>query len=181
MNASPLRLRLTQKILQIIILVIFIASCQNSNKKDRNQIKTFDLKELPKLTLVKLSDLGFTDIEYIPFETSDQSLISGNDDVFSPIEIVAGSNYYLIKRFTTIVKFFENGSFQTRIGKVGKGPGEYTVAHDIEINSLGHNIFLVSAWQKKFNVYSESGEFIGSYQMPLYAPIDFKFVDNNIL
>ena len=177
MNASLLKLRL----IQIFILTLFVISCQNSSYMGNNQIITFDLKELPKLTMVKLSDLGFTDIEYIPLETSDQSLIPGTDDVFSPIEIVVGENYYLIKRFKTILKFLGNGSFQARIGTVGRGPGEFTVAHDIDINSKEKNIYLVSAWQKKFNVYSESGEFKRSFNVPLYAPIDFRFVEDNIL
>lgn len=177
MNASLLKLGL----IQILILTLFVISCQNSHNNDKNQIKTFDLKELPKLTIVKLSDLGFTDIEYIPLETSEQSLVSGTDDVFMPIKIVVGENYYLIKRFTTILKYQDNGSFQARIGTVGRGPGEFTVAHDIDINFKDHNIYLVSAWQKKFNVYSESGEFKRSFNMSLYAPIDFRFVDENIL
>lgn len=178
MNASELKLRL----IQILILALFVISCQNSHNKDKNQIKTFDLKELPKLTMVKLSDLGFTDIEYIPLETSEQSLVSGTDDVFFPIKIVVDENSYLmIIRYKTILKFQDNGSFQARIGTVGKGPGEFTVAHDVDINSEDHNTYLVSAWQKKFNVYTESGEFKRSFNMPLYAPIDFRFVDNDIL
>jgi len=138
MNASMLKLRF----IQILILALFVISCQNSNNKDNNQIKTFDLKELPKLTMVKLSDLGFTDIEYIPLETSEKSLISGTDDVFFPIKIVVGENFYLIKRFNTILKFQYNGSFQARIGTVGRGPGEFTVAHDIDINSKDHCFYL---------------------------------------
>jgi hypothetical protein len=39
----------------------------------------------------------------------------------------------------------------------------------------------VDGWQKKFNVYSESGEFERTFKMPLYAWIDFRFIDNKIL
>jgi hypothetical protein len=177
MKASMLKLRL----ILILSLYPLVISCQNSNNKDKNQIKTFDLKELPKQTLIRLSELGFTDIEYIPLETNEQSLISGTDEVFFPIKIIVGENFYIINRFNTILKFHGNGSFQTKIGNVGRGPGEFTVAHDIDINSEDHNIYLVSAWQKKFNVYSESGEFKRSFNMPLYAPIDFRFADDNIL
>lgn len=176
MNTLLLKFRLTQ----IFILTFFVISCQNLNNKNKNQIKTFDLKELHKPTMVKLSDLGFTDIEYIPLETGEQSII-GKEDIFYPIKIVVGKNYYLIKRFNTILKFKDNGSFQERIGSVGRGPSEFTVAHDIDINLKNKNVYLVSAWQKKFNVYSENGEFKRSFNMPLYAPIDFRFVDGNIL
>ena len=52
---------------------LLIISCQSANSKDKSQIRTFDLKELPKISEIKLSDLGFVDIEYIPLKTNDQS------------------------------------------------------------------------------------------------------------
>jgi hypothetical protein len=48
--------------IKILIISLFAISCQNSANKAKNQIKTFDLKELPKITNVKLSDLGIIDI-----------------------------------------------------------------------------------------------------------------------
>ncbi len=130
--------------------------------------------------MIKLSDLGFKDIEYIPLETNESSII-GPDDVFLPIKIIAGENYFLINRFTSILKFQSNGSFQTKIGNKGRGPGEFTVVHDLDVNANNNEIYIVSAWQKKFNVYSETGGFIRSFDIPLYAPIDFRLVDGKIL
>ena len=74
-----------------------------------------------------------------------------------------------------------NGSFVNTIGIEGRGPNEFLVAHDVDINVEDHNIYLVSAWQKKFNVYTNSGEFIRTFKMPLYAPINFRFIGDNIL
>ena len=166
---------------KILVLSIFIICCQNRNISAQYQIKTFDLTKLPKQSTIKLSDLGFVEIEYIPLETNAQSLISGSDDLITGNKIIVGDNFFLIQRFTTILEFNMNGSFVTRIGTVGRGPNEFLVAHDVDFNSKDHNIYLVSAWQKKFNVYSESGEFIRTFKMPLYAPIDFRFIDGNIL
>ncbi len=165
----------------ILIFSLVAVSCQNANNRHENQIVTFDLKELPEITEVKLSDLGFVDIEYIPMETNEQSLITGSDDLITGNKIIVGNGFFLIKHFTTILKFNNNGSFATIIGKKGRGPNEFTVAHDVDINPVDHNIYLVSAWQKKFNVYSESGEFVRAFKMPLYAPINFRFSDGNIL
>ncbi len=166
---------------KILIITLIVISCQNSSNKGKDQIITFDLKELPKLTTIKISDLGFTNIEYIPLETNYQNIISEPDDIFSPIQILVGEGYYLLKHYNIILKFQDNGSFVTKIGKEGKGPDEFTVAHDIDINSIDHCIYLVSAWQKKFNVYSECGEFLRTFKMPLYAPLDIRFVDGKIL
>jgi hypothetical protein len=166
------------KILSILLLII---NGQGTNDKDKNHIVTFNLKELPNTTEIKLSDLGFVDIEYIPMETNEQSFITGSNDLITGNKIITGNSFFLIQHYTTILMFNNNGSFVTRIGSVGRGPNEFTVAHDVDINSKDHKIYLVSAWQKKFNVYSESGEFIKTFNMPLYAPIDFRFIDGNIL
>ena len=64
-----------------LIIFLLVISCYNTIDA-QDLIKTFNLTKLPKLTTVKLSDLGFVDIEYIPLETKEQSLISGIDVVF---------------------------------------------------------------------------------------------------
>lgn len=172
----------------LIIILIFVSTgygCQNVKHVSDSGIVTFDLKELPEISDLKLTDLGFTDIEYFPLETSEQSVISFTDNIFlgptPPIKIVVGEGFYLIQQFNTILKFREDGSFLTKIGTAGRGPEEFTVAHDINFNIEDRNIYLVSGWQKKFNVYSENGEFLRTFQMPLYALTEFSFVDNNIL
>jgi len=104
-----------------LFLCLFTISCLSTNEKTGNKIKTFDLSVLPKPASVKLSDLGFVDIEYIPLETNEQSLITGTNDIFFPVKISADENSYLISRFTTILRFHSNGSFATRIGTVGRG------------------------------------------------------------
>lgn len=169
------------KYLIIILPFFFFVFCYKNVKYTNDTgISKFDLKNLPETSNLKLSDLGFVDIEYIPLETTEQSLI-GTDDVFMPIQIVVDENFYIIKRTNTILKFQGNGSFLAKVGTVGRGPNEFMVAHGIDINPFDHNIYLVSAWQKKFNVYFESGEFKRSFNMPLYAQVDFRFVDGNIL
>ena len=174
-----------KRLIIILTLISIGYGCKNVNNMNDSCIVTFNLTELPKITNPRLTDLDFVDIEYIPLETSEQSVISFTDNVLigsiPPIKIVVGEGFYLIKQFNTILKFREDGSFVTKIGAVGRGPNEFTVAHDIDINIEDRNIYLVSAWQKKFNVYSETGEFKRSFNMPLYAPIDFRFVDNKIL
>lgn len=164
----------------VLILSLFVISCQSTNKKDENQIMYFDIKELPIISEVKLSDLGFADIEYIPLETNEHSIISGTNDVFMPIKISVGERFYLIKHFNTILKFQNNGLFVTKIGTVGRGPNEFTVAHDANIEEKSQNIYLLARWQKKFFVYSERGELIKTLHIP-FSPNGFSFLENGIL
>jgi hypothetical protein len=170
-------------LIKILLISLLAIDCQNAYKKDENQIKTFHLKGLPEITDIKLSDLGFVDIEYIPLETNELSLISKTNSVIHNWngKFIVGKNYFLIKYWTTILMFRSDGSFVSRIGTVGSGPDEFLVAHDVDIDENKKNIYLVSGWQKKINVYSDNGEFIRTFKIPLYAEIDFRFVEDKIL
>lgn len=166
---------------KMLIMSLFIISCQSANNKDKSQIKTFDLKELPKISEIKLSDLGFVDIEYIPLETNEQSVM-GHFDVNAVTDrFIVGNSFFIIKQFNTIVKFQSDGSFDTRIGTAGRGPTEFQAAHDIDLDKENQNIYLVSGWQEKFNVYSESGEFVRTFKIPFYAPVQFRLYEDKIL
>ena len=169
-------------IIKILIISLFVISCQNAKNKDKNQIVTFDLKVLPKITNVKLSDLGFVDIEYIPIETNEQSLITGSDDLFLGNKIITGDRVFLIQHLNKILKFDSKGSFVTIIGTVGRGPNEFTVAYDVGVEEKSQNIYLLalSGTNMKFNVYSESGEFIKAFQIPFYS-YEFRFIEDGIL
>lgn len=167
-----------------LILCWSVIGCHSSRNKDQSTIKTFNLKELPNLSTLKLSDLGFVNIEYIPLETNEESMLPNIEGLslnWGNHRIIADDNYFLLKHWNKILKFRSDGSFVGPVGTKGRGPNEYTVAHDIDVNPENHNTYLVSAWQKKFNVYSDTGGFIRSFQMPIYAPVEFKFVDGNIL
>jgi hypothetical protein len=166
--------------LKILIFSVFAISCQNADNKDNNQLITFDLKELPEVTGVKLSDLGFDDNEYIPLETNEQSIISGTDDLFMRNKIVIGERKYLMQRFSTILEFQTDGKFITRIGTKGRGPEEFTAAHDVNIKKVSKDIYLLTRWQNKYFVYSKSGKFLRTFQCPLNTT-NFKVTGDGIL
>jgi hypothetical protein len=169
------------KTIIILILPLFVIGCQPSINKEQSKIRTFDLKEEPEISEVKLSDLGFVDIDYIPLETNDQSVIGRFGVKAVTGRFIVGNNFYLIKPVNTIWKFRSDGSFETRIGTPGRGPTEFQIAHDIDIDQKSQKIYLVSGWQEKFNVYSETGEFVKTFKFPIHAPIRFRLNESNIL
>jgi hypothetical protein len=77
--------------------------------------------------------------------------------------------------------FRHDGSFVTKIGTNGRGPNEFTVAHDVDINPADESIYLVDGWQQKFLVYSKSGEITQTFKSPLSAAISFRFTKDGIL
>jgi hypothetical protein len=170
--------------INVIILSIVLISCHDIIIYAQYPIQTFDLAKLPKQSTVKLSDLGFADIEYIPLETSTQSLISGIDLVFfneySINKIISGDGYFIIKNGERVLKFKDNGSFIASIGKIGRGPNELNHIEDLDIDKENQNIYMVSGWQKKFCQYSPNGEFIKTFNVPFYVR-EFKFYEDKVL
>ncbi len=165
---------------KMLILSLFVLSCHNVSKKSENQITTFSLKELPKLTTLKLSDLGLIDIKYIPLETNEQSMISGTNDLITGNKLIVGEGFYLVKYFKTILEYQSDGSFVARIGTVGRGPNEFLVPHDVKVNEKTQYIYVLAGWQKKFFVYSKNGELIRTFQIPFFSS-EFSFFENEIL
>jgi hypothetical protein len=163
----------------IFIINIFLFSCHTSEKVKDSQIVKYNLKILPKITNVKLSELGFKDIEYIPLESNGNNIISGTNEFILGNKIIVGNHYYLIKYFNTILKFQDDGHFVCRIGTEGRGPNEFTVAHDADIEEKSQNIYLLAGWQNKIFVYTEGGSLISSIRVPYST--DFNLNGDKVL
>lgn len=144
----------------ILLACLVLIGCNDIDLNKGNKIISFNLGNNPKITTVKLSDLGFEDIEYIPLETNDQSLISNIR------KIRVGNDFFLLQYFTRLLTFKKDGSFLAKIGIEGRGPEEFLVAHDVDIEKESQNIYLVSAWERKFNVYTSSGIFLRTFKSP---------------
>jgi len=156
-------------LVKIAILSLLLISCNRTDNEDGKVILTYNLKELPKVSEVKLSELGFIDISYIPLETNEQSVIEQIG------EVKIGNEFFLVKSFNSILLFMNDGSFVTKIGTTGKGPNEFQVAHDLNVDKRNQTIYLVSGWQSRFFVYSAGGELLRTFKIPLYAAISFRF------
>ena len=157
-----------------LIFLIFI-SCILSTITLTGQLVTFDLKKLPKQTSVKLSEIGATEIKYIPLQTTQQSLISEIKD------IIFAKDYFITQYYAEINMFLYDGSFVTRIGKIGRGPNEFTTAHDVDINPKGESIYVADGWLQKFVVFNKYGKVIRTFKTPLRGPMDFRFTEDGIL
>ncbi|MGE5458584.1 MAG: 6-bladed beta-propeller [Methanococcaceae archaeon] len=162
------------------ILIFLTIVSIGSVSVDDSSIVTFNLKELPKVSEIKLSELGFADIEYVPLESNEQCMISGTDDLLTGNKFIIGERNYIIQRYTTILEFNTDGSFITSIGTKGRGPNEFTAAHDVKIDPNSKEIYLLARWQKKFFVYSEDGKIIRTFQIA-FSPSDFHFIGEDIL
>ena len=173
-------MKATFTLLSLIVLLLINTSCK-SPTEDGDELKTFDLTTLPEVKTVKLSELGFKNIEYIPLETTDSSLIQRKFSPISFYKVLSGDGFFIIRQFTTVLKFRDDGSFIQKIGTVGRGPGEFQVCHDIDVDELGR-IYIVDAWKEKFFKYSENGDLIKIFNSPLVRKaVEFIYFDGKFL
>lgn len=143
----------------ILIIAITLYIFKNSSFSNDNQSKenipiTFDLNNLKETTGVKLSDLGITEIHYVPLETSQRALIK---DIFL---LKSDKNSIYIFDYLNIKRFALDGSFNAQIGKRGKGYGEYHLMSDFSVGSDNQDIYILSPHENKIYIYSLDGRFI---------------------
>ena len=162
----------------IRILVLFVMLLMESlilSVTAECQSLKVDLRKLPEKEAIRLSDLGATDIQYIPLETTKQNVLPEIK------EIVFGKSFFLTHSYANINMFRYNGQFVTKISKEGRGPDEITVAHAIDINPKDESIYLVDGWLQKFLVYNRDGKLMRSFKSPLKIAIDFRITNDVIL
>jgi hypothetical protein len=161
--------------LRFLLINFVFVSCIVLPETVEGQLLTFDLKKLPEKATIKLSEIGATDIQYIPLETNPQSVIPRIS------KIIFSKSYFLTQSYTDINMFRYDGSFVTKIGTIGKGPAEFTVAHDVDINPKDESIYIADGWLKKFLIYNKNGKVVRTFKCPVSASMIFKFTDDGIL
>lgn len=112
--------------------------------------------------------------EYIPLETTEESLMS-EIDIFKKI----GSNYFFSDNTDAIFIFDEAGRFVNKINRNGRGHGEYVRIKDFDVRD--NQLYVLSEGLLKVLVYNFEGDFLRSYDTDysyakLYLLDDDKFV-----
>jgi hypothetical protein len=90
----------------------------------------------------------------------------GNLASIQKILMDADHNFIVFDTRKNIIKFSPNGKFICRIGRQGRGPGEYTALQDISLDSAGKNIYLLSLG--KVIEYATDGKYVTSYDVPAF-------------
>jgi hypothetical protein len=129
-----------------LFLLLFLTISCNSQNKDLYQFDPRTFKE-NKITLSEIAD----DITYIPLDNS------------IPIGITyklknADDNLYLSIKDVGILKFDRSGKLVTKIGSIGRGPGQYTHFMDFAVDEKTGNVFVMGPGIIK--IYSKSGLFV---------------------
>jgi hypothetical protein len=153
---------------------ITVPSMENTSTV-KGRLLTFDLRDLPDIKTVKLSDFGVSEIEYIPLKTTTKTVIP-------PIgNIIFSKNYFLTKSSSCINMFRYDGTFVTEIGTNGRGPNEYIFASDVDIDPKNESIYIGDGRQSKFLVIDKDGKVVRTFKSPQTGYMMFKFIKDGIL
>ncbi|MFH0842573.1 MAG: 6-bladed beta-propeller [Bacteroidota bacterium] len=159
----------------IFIVLVLIICCSRSKSSEKEELRIFNITEKPKISEIKLSTLGFYDIEYIPLESTDSSMFKGIN------MIKTSEDFFLIHTYDRILRFGRNGSYEATIGSSGRGPDEYLVANDVEIDKDNHLIYLVDGLKKQLLVYSDDGKLLRKHKIICASGIQFRFINDGFL
>ena len=143
-------------IFTVIILVLFfscITRIEQSNTSGEIHI-VIDPNNLPEMA--KLSEL-VKSVRLIPLETNSSCLIGSTG------KISFGKNHILVQVMdgeSELFHFNPEGKFLNKIGRKGKGPGEYTNVRGITAFEDSLFVYVGMSSKRKINKYSFDGNFI---------------------
>lgn len=136
------------KLLSFLLIIIFCSCGGESTYKTANtdSVLVIDLLLEPESKVTKLSEFA-EDVEYIPLQTTDSSLIGGVVN-----KIVTTDNSIYILNNNVILCFDIDGKFLFKLDKQGRGPEEYMYISDFDVSS-DNKILTILSTDKKFQVY----------------------------
>jgi hypothetical protein len=151
------------RIIRIWLLcsLIFSVSCNNNKIQDVSidgSMKIIDMDNTKKEDLIPMSEF-FSHAKTIILETGDNILLGKikgiqvyNDLIFI-LDAQQDMGVYI---------FNKTGKFIRKIGKIGRGPGEYLTVSDFTIDQDNDNIYLLDCDANKIYKYKITGEFEAS-------------------
>ena len=129
------------KVKLLIVLLIIFCSCgrkSNDNKSDAGSVIKIDLLSEPGSKVEKLSEFA-VDIDYIPLQTTENSLIGNLRS-----KIVNIDKRIYIQSNKEILCFDREGKFLFKLENSGRGPQEYVDIIDFDISSDNKTLTILS-------------------------------------
>jgi len=149
LRSKPLVLRTL-----LFALYLFTFSC----KQEQTSLYEFDPTKMAenKITLSEIAD----DISYVPLDNSFQVGIIYNYQI-------TNNSIYLSAKDIGVLKYNKQGKFVSKIGSIGRGPGEYNFCFDFSVDDNRETIYVLD--QDILMIYSKSGNFLRSISLKEYG------------
>ena len=163
------------KYIYFLPFVLIFSSCLCPNPKKHqveviagsinltDSINIIDV-DIPKIGAINIDEY-ILDVNYIPLETNKESIIGEISKIVS-----YRNKFYILDKITSsILVFDENGGFDSKIDKKGKGSGEYVKISDFNIDKISDQIVVLTDMPQKIIRYSLSGQLINEILPPCYT------------
>jgi len=177
--------KLIFNLLVLFLFVLFLTQCQFGSKGSHakiveingNKIINCNISEVTDTVDFPLSKIIKT-CEVVPLETTDSSLFENIYHVGISDHYIAIHSYgrYPIKLFDRKGKFIRN------VGRIGRGPGEFSSLYGIQLDEPANKIYLTPfARAKELIVYSLNNEILPGIPL-IYQQTKFHaYVENNVV
>ncbi len=139
-----------------LLVIIALLSCNKNNEFIENSnCSNVTIHDIKKYNILKYSDL-FDSIRLVKLETSDQCLIGNINRIVN-----YKNKFYILDRQIAKALFVFNdcGKFCGRIGKIGKGPGEYINPDYFHIDPISEEILIYDRFKNEIISYNINGNF----------------------
>jgi len=162
----------------LLIIISIFPSCHNfgpaKENRSANRPYLIDLEKNFEAKSVLLSSIG-KKIEYIPLETTPNSIIGSLNGVgLSLAKIIFSNSFIFISDGEKLLQFDRSGKFIKQIGTVGRGPGQYLEPIDFCIDEKKSNIYVING--RSVMEFDFDGQYKGSSQYAwssvLFMPVD---------
>ncbi len=144
--------------LHFIVLIFFLFSCSGTKV---NSIPEIDFEDAVENNQeIRLSNYA-SDIEYIPLETSSESIMSATQ---TDMMVFDSKIYIASQRGNCVYSFDSDGSYIGTFNRIGNGPEEYSFVFDFEFENDSSGAILVLC-HKDVIRYTLKGEWIGKISL----------------
>lgn len=142
----------------VLLVLQFFGSFAEGNKKHVQSISLPILKDISGSINVNTI---FDEFEYIPLESSEQSIFAHIDKL-----VIHNNHFYILDKAKAkkIFVFAEDGKFIRTIGRIGKGPGEYSNIEDFTIATETDNVVILT-YPSRVITYDSKGQFINEKRL----------------
>lgn len=165
--------KFAREILIIFVLLVQLG-CNNEKKPDRPievEVISIDAKSGSQSELSEQIQL----VKALKLETTEESLIGNIDKI-----VVLDDRVYILDRFVAkaLFVFDTTGTFLFKMGKVGKGPGEFLSPNDFSVGKDGIKVLCNATY--RILEWNKSGDYISEERIP-YRVLNFHQYPKDII
>jgi hypothetical protein len=157
-------------------MLLLVSGSSKTNNVSRNKdIIVLNIDKLSSDNKLLYSNF-FNSCKIIPLETEENCLIGQIDQ----IHVTNDELYILDSRFAkSLFVFTKKGEFIRKIGKVGRGPGEYTNPGTFKINDQKKEIYILDRNIQVIHRYDYAGKYLGNINIIGDRATDFIMTSQN--